>query len=180
MSEQETTSPTNDAPEESSTPPADSSTPDETPSKPTTQTYDLRIDPQTLKQQQALIEKLLGLVAFEREQLAGVLALLQAIAQQAYDRYGLDALLAPPVESLLGYVDRQQISAEELLAAVVELTRRHPDGKEQVALALTKLMQPEQLRVTLDSIVTGRTLAKPVAPVAAAKPSETLPTETGA
>lgn len=123
------------------------------------QTYTLTINPQILKQQQQLLDRLLRVSSQDRELLAGVLRLLQELAQQAYDKYRLDALLVPPAEALAGYIDRQQVSAEELLAAVGELSRRHPDGKATIAAALSQLVPPEQLRVMVDGIIADRVAA---------------------
>jgi hypothetical protein len=138
----------------------------------------LAIDGPLFKQQRMLLERLLGNPwrLFDSETLAllsGLQNLCDSLADQAYDHYGIDALLTDPADSLENFIRRHEIPNEQLLSLVAEALTGHNviqqiPTREQIELLIELLGSNEainRVRTLLAAAVTEETTVTPATEV---------------
>lgn len=101
-------------------PPANAPSPPNESGLPDPELYDLLLDGEVFKQQQHYLQSLRDSTTdpYGQQQLDGLLSLLRSIAEQAYDKYGIDAIVGEPAVVLAEYIARQGISSERFANAI--------------------------------------------------------------
>jgi hypothetical protein len=134
--------------------------------------YDLLLDGETFKQQQHYLQSIRETITdpYGQQQLDGLLALLRSIAEQAYDKYGIDAIVGNPAIILADYIVRQGVPPERFAQAIQGVT----------AIQTARLTSPQSIATWLVSTLgsaDARALLDQPAPAPAVVPEPT-PTET--
>lgn len=143
---------------------------------PPPQLYDLLLDGPALQSQQLYLRTLLTETTepFAHSQLQGILSLLESIAEQAYDMYGINAIPGPVEEVLAAYLVRRGVSNNLRTYVRIALDLQPPqfDTPAQVSRLVTQLLGPDRARQLLDSDITQYNQAAPAAPQETTPPHE--------
>jgi hypothetical protein len=119
-----------------------------TPEESLFQHYRLVLDGPSLRRQRMLLQQIAAdprLSDAERGDADGLVNLTNALAEQAYDEYGIDASLGDPVGALYDYVRRRNIPLEIIDTSVTE-------GLQQMAAAAQQQSPQNQLQLLISAV----------------------------
>lgn len=134
--------------------------------------YQLAIHGPTMKVQTSILKEIASAAGPYRKELAGLVSLLEEIARQAFEVYGIDARDVAPAQAMADLVHSQAVTVSELQELVASIVTTDAGSAAALLQALSPHVSAIEHRQLLASILQKRSL------VVATEPVSETPTET--